>query len=259
MPIKRKSYSGTRKRRRGVRKATFDRRVLSVLSKQQELKFTHTSFGPAQLGNIIDQTNGLWTLEPAIPQGNGEYQRQGNAINLKKMVLDMYVNMEPNPLSTEYDVTNSVRNTSNIIRLMILKQKNSQSGDDVVNGINSFQTGNLLENSTSYSGTVLNSLQDVNRTAFVLKRQRRIKLSPNIVVYTGGNYNVDNAADMCRKVRFVIRFGKAGKKLTYKTGGANTSQNFPYFLAAVAQNVYDGSAPQFCSIHAVSKWYYTDM
>jgi len=251
--------SAKNKRRRVYPKMSFKKRVLSVIKQQAEMKFAHTQIDTT-LSNNINASNGVFSLEPPIPQGDHTYQRTGNSIRLHKVEIVGYLNWKPNPFSAEHTTGTSVYSANNIVRMNILKQRSHMSGHGIATNVpqSVFEWNNLLENSNAYLGTLENSLQDINRDAFINKKQIRMKMS-GAVTKNGDIVSIDSSSDMLRKVKYVMRFGKAGKVISYRTAAQTHSTNFPYFLTQVAHNSYDGTPPIDLFSDLVVKWYYTDL
>jgi len=245
-------------RRRVYPKMSFKQRVLSVVKSQSEMKHARLVHA-STLSNNINATNGIYSLEPIINQGDTTYEREGNSIRLHKVEIIGYINWKPDPTSAEHSTFNSVYNSNNIVRMSVLKQRSSGSGTNIATNTPTgiFESNNLLENSEPYTGNLQHSLTDYNRDAFIVKKDMRIKMS-GAATFTGSGVNVDSSSDMLKKVKYTMRFGKAGKLISYRTAGATSSTNFPYFLTQVAHNSWDGSIPQFLSTELQVKWYYTD-
>lgn len=246
-------------RRRVYPKMSFKQRVLSVVKQQSEMKHARVVLANT-LSNNINATNGIFSLEPLIPQGDRTFEREGNSIRLHKVEIIGYVNWKPDPMNPEHSAFwNSIYNNTNIVRLSVLKQRSSGSGTAIAMNTPAgiFESNNLLENSEPYAGTLQNSLTDYNRDAFIVKKDMRIKMT-GTATQDGTTVQIDGSSDMLKKVKYTMRFGKAGKLISYRTAGAQTSTNFPYFLTQVAHNSWDGTPPSFLSTEIQVKWYYTD-
>lgn len=259
MPVKKRPLR--RPRRKVVRPptASFSKKVLTVLNRQSEMKTAFFELSKT-LQTQINATNGVYSLEPEIPQGDATYQREGNRIRLHRVEIVGYINWKPNPYSTEHNANNAIYNCNNIVRMTILRQRSCGSGHNI--SINSptgiFEYNNYLENSNSYVGTLQNSLTDVNKDAFIVKKDARIKMSGSMQQNPTGVWSIDSASTMLKKFKYVMTFGKAGKMIAYRTGGATRSDNFPYFITQVAHNSFDGTAPVDLYTDLQVKWYYTD-
>lgn len=235
------------------------KQILSVLKSQSEMKYAYRQFSN-NLSNNINSTTGVYHLEPSIPQGDKSYERTGNSIRLHKCVVTGYVNWKPNLFNAEHGQQQAHLNNSNVVKLMILKQRSSNSGYAVVNTAGVFEFNNLLEDSQPYTGSVLNILQDVNRDAFIQKKRIDLHLSATVINNQAGSIlSIDGTAGMWKKFTYTMRFGKAGKKIDFRTSGQTTGNNFPYFLTQTSQNIYDGTPSVTMFSDVTSKWYYTDI
>lgn len=206
-------------KRRAGSKVSFDKRVLSVLNEQRELKVSQ----PASVETPVDSGVSFGSLIPIMPDismGDNEYQRSGNQITLMKIVINSYY-------SNSFPV-DSNRKTRPMVRRWILKQKNSNAAN-VLNGTTPFLQNNFLENSRSYTGSIIDYNTPVNKNAFSVRRERkRVLPTPNsqgvVNQNTGG---IDKSFWM---VQDTLTFGK-GKKLNYRTSGSVQPSDFDYFLA----------------------------
>lgn len=130
------------------RKMSFDKRVLSVIKKTSEMKHARITHANT-LSNNINLTNGVFSLEPEIVQGDKTFEREGNKIRLHKVEIIGYINWKPDPTNAEHSTFNSIYNSNNIVRMSVLKQRSSGSGTAIAtnNPANIFEHNNLLENS----------------------------------------------------------------------------------------------------------------
>jgi len=248
-----------RRPRRAAPTAAFRKKVLSVLKSQSEMKFNSRQFSSV-LPAGINGSQGIYHLEPDIPQGDNTSQRTGNSIRVHKVVIQGYIHWKPNLYNSEHNAQNAITNGSNIVKLMVLKQRSSNSGYAVVNTTGLFESNNLLEDSQAYTGTLLNILQDVNRDAFVVKKKIELNMNATVINNGAGSIlSVDGTAGMFKRFSYTMRFGKAGKKLDFRTGGQLQPNNFPYFLTQTAQNTYDGSQAVSMFSDVTAKWHYTDL
>lgn len=233
--------------------------MLAIVNKQAEMKFASLS-SSSTLVNNIGATSGIYSLEPPIAQGDHTFERNGNKIRLHKVEIVGYLNWKPQPGSIAALPANSVYYANNIVRMNVLRQRSHDSGNAIATNTPAgiFEFNNLLENSTSYSGTLVNSLQDINKDAFINKKQMRIKMSGSLT-NNGGIVEIDSSSDMLKKFKYTMKFGKAGKVITYRTSSQGHSTNFPYFLTQVAQNTFNGQAPADIFSDFLVKWYYTDI
>ena len=204
---------------KGSSKVSFDKRVLSVINHQRELKVSR----PQSLETSVDSGVNLGNcvaIMPSISQGDNEYQRSGNQITLIKIVLNSYyTNVFP------VDQNNKTRP---MIRRWILKQKNSNASN-ILDGTTPLLTNNFLENSQSYSGTITDYNTPVNKNAFTVRKEsKRIMPAPNSQGPV--NQNTGSIDKSYWMVSETLTFGK-GKKLNYRTSGSVQPSDFDYFLA----------------------------
>ena len=219
--FRRNSKKTTRRRRKN--KVSFDKRVLSVVNKQRELKVSR----PLTTSDIVDKDIGpsdLIQLLPDIPLGTEEYNRVGTEIVLKKLVINAYYSMEF-PIQSSLD-------TRGLIRHMVLKQRNSNSADNVLNTVGVFLTNTMLENATTYNGSIQDFNTPINSRAFIVRKQMKKVISAPITnsLSGGGAQMGGNINKSYWMVTYTLTFGK-GKKLEYRNGQASQPTNFPYFLA----------------------------
>jgi len=255
-----------KKRVRRARKpklADFARRVLSVVRKNEELKFA-TSTQSFTLGALINATNGVYNIEPTIAQGIDTSQRIGNAIRLMKCVVSCVINFKGDTAQPEFLDRVATYAQNALVRSSILRQKSSGSGTAIATnsptGI--FEFNNLMESSTAYGSSIYGFLQDFNKDAFSVRQSKRLKFSTDNQRLTTSGGTTENvsagAAGQLKRLQHVIKFGKNGKNITYRTSGSSLSTNFPYFLAMTGQNSYDYTQAEFCYVDMVVKWYYYD-
>lgn len=221
MPIKKRSQRRYRRPRfRRTRKNNFSKRVLSVVNQTRELKTAIHSV-PVNTDVFEDITQPrLIKLMPDIQQGVNEYQRVGNSVLLKKLVVRGYYKHQfPDATPT---------NARALIRHMILKQRNCNSADNILSGATSFLQNTLLEQAQPYLGNIESFQTPINKTAFIVRKDMK-------KVNTFGSLNgpLDDSYWM---FQYTITFGK-GKKLNYRTSGAFQPADFPYFLAHSAASL----------------------
>ncbi|AXH77904.1 MAG: putative capsid protein [Violenivirus raptis] len=198
--------------------ANFSKRVLSVINKQRELKVSKPVSQITEVNAEIT-TPDLIPIMPDIPQGDGEMNREGNEITLKKIVINAYYK-QTFPILVNND-------SRAMVRHMVLKQRGSNA-DDVINLAGTFDQNNLLENSGGYLGSIQDFNTPINKAGFVLRKQMKRVMSASVAsVSEQSGGDLDSSYFM---VTYTLTFGK-GKKLRYKTGGASQPQAFPYFIA----------------------------
>lgn len=221
MVFRRKPKKQARRVRRRKPKMSFDKRVLSIVNKQRELKISRPYPTDTPVNSGVSYANdSLLSIMPPISQGDNEYQRSGNQITLKKIVINSYY-------TNVFPVDDNL-NTRPMVRRWILKQKNSNASN-ILDGTTSFLNNNFLENSQAYNGTISDYNTPVNKNAFTVRRQKkRVLPCPNSQGPVNQNSgSIDKSFWM---VNEVLTFGK-GKKLNYRTSGSTQPTDFDYFLA----------------------------
>lgn len=241
---------GARKGRR-VPKMSFDKRVLSVINGQRELKVATTTFAGLPILNAIG-TNGALDILPEIPQAGNtgagsanaeEFYRDGNSITVKKIVLRWWISMK-----TPVDSVNSKA----IVRHMILRQKYSNASAVLANGL---QASALLENAKQFTGTISSLQTPINKAGFARRMDRRHYISSPTINQAQLDVDGDqtNAFKMGQKT---LTFGN-GKQITYTTGSTDESNNFPYFML-IGQASPTGAAVQGLELNYTTTCYFYD-
>jgi len=231
MPLKRFRKRVARKRKT-VPRMSFDKRVLSVVNKQRELKVAVLE-GELPITGIING-NSLLQVMPDVPQigntGAGavgqEFYRDGNSITLKKIVMRGWI--------TQKVPVDSAASRF-VVRHMILRQRSGNATDILENNGADFQTNNLLENSQAFIGDIRSLQTPVNKSAFVARYDKRHYLSSPTINQAQADVDGDQLNSF-KMVQKTLTFGK-GMKLNYGTGGSETSQNFPYIMTLGAATV----------------------
>lgn len=215
--FRRKAPRGQRKRRP---RASFNKRVLSVLNSQRELKVSVPNGLETVVEQQISMPNGsIIGIMPPIAQGDNEYQRSGNQITLKKIVINAYYTIA-------FPIADNA-NTRVLVRHIIAKQKNSNASN-ILDGTTPLLLNNILENSSPYTGGISNYNTPINKNAFTVRKQiKRVMSCPN----SAGpiNQNTGSINKSYFMVTYTMTFGK-GKKLNYRTGGSVQPSDFDYFL-----------------------------
>lgn len=231
MPFKR-----LRKRSKKPRKApkmSFDKRVLSVINKQRELKVATFSGELPIQGDITSQN--ILKIMPSIPQagnvGSGnataqEFYRDGNSITLKKIVMRGWITQK---------VPADGSQTRYVVRHLILRQRSADASEVLENFGSRFEDGQLLENATNFNGTITALQTPINKSAFVARMDKRHYLSSPTINQAQGDIDADQLNNF-KMMQKTLTFGK-GMKLHYGTGSSEDSKNFPYFMALGAATV----------------------
>lgn len=221
------------KKRKTAPRLSFDKRVLSVINKQRELKVAKVTGELPITGSINGQT--ILQVMPDIPQsgnvgaGNAvaqEFYREGNSVTLKKVVIRGWITQK-----TPADASSS----RYVVRHMILRQRSADAKDVLENAGSRFADGQLLENAKPFNGDIPSLQLPVNKSAFVARYDKRHYLSSPTINQAQLDVDADqiNSFKMIQKT---LTFGK-GMKLHYGTGSSPIAQNFPYFMALGAATV----------------------
>lgn len=248
MPFKHFKKFARKKKVHRKPRMSFDKRVLSVINKQRELKVSRPFSRETEVTSGVGG-NSYLPIMPPIAQGDNEYQRSGNQITLMKLVINSYYcNTFP---------VDSNRKTRPMVERWILKQKNSNAAN-IITGTTPFLVNNFLENSQAHTGTITNFNTPVNKNAFTVRRQRkRVLPCPNSQGVTNQNSGgIDKSFWM---VTDTLTFGK-GKKLNYRTSGTNDPSDFDYFLVHQASPMGEsgyvaGETPVYYT-QTVTAYYY---
>lgn len=241
-------YNRKRRGSKKPRKESFETRVLQAVRSKRELKVATINVGRS-LNNEIQQAD-LYNITPNIPQGNQEWQRQGNQINLIKVVIRGYfqkITPSTNPATADANV---------LIRHQIIKQKNANY--NLVGPGGEFANNVLLEGGQAYNGSLFNHLQPLNRNMFSSKKTIRCDLNGSNPTWSADPAIPDSLSGMIKPFSYTLRFGKQGKTLDYQTDGAQMPSNWDYFMINTAQRGLDGNAPDVCQVNYTVHWYYTD-
>lgn len=229
---------GMRRNRKGLKKSSkkisFSKRVLSVVNKKKELKVSS-----ANTIAITDVREGITAANittntvpifPLIPVGTSEFQRIGNIINLKKIVIRGYYRIQ-------FPVGASA-NTRILLRSMIVRQKSQNDAFQITNGASFANYNQILEPANSYLGSVADYNTPVNSNAFVVKKQfKRIMTCE----YDGVGTNALGTNESYFFFNYTMKFGE-GRQINYVTTAQNTPADFPYFMIHSATILGSGSA-----------------
>lgn len=219
---------GFRRNRKGARKGgkkmTFAKRVLAVLNGQRELKA-----GVPLAGNIADvrqdisaatRATNILPVLGTITQGNGENNRIGNQIMLKKIVIRGYYKMSL--------PSGSAAASRILIRSAIMRQRNISDASSLVSGALAVNYGNLLEPASSYTGSVGDFNTPWNRDAVVIRKEFKRTVTTDFIPAPATN--AEGLAESYVFFNYTMTFGQ-GKLINYQNDVVNTSLDFPFFLA----------------------------
>ncbi len=213
------------KKRKTVPRISFNKRVLSVINKQRELKVA-VLHGELPITGTIAGPEILQVM-PNVPQsGNAgaspasqEFQRDGNSITLKKIKIRGWITQK---------VPADGARTRYIVRHLILRQRSANASEVLDNNGADFQSNLLLENAQAFNGSIPSLQTPVNKSAFVARYDKRHYLSSPTINQAQLDIDADQTNNF-KMIQKTLTFGK-GMKLNYGTGGSPTSMNFPYFM-----------------------------
>jgi len=211
---------------------SFDKRVLSVINKQRELKVTTLNGEYPILGDITS-ASAAFVMPSVFQQGNasaspgGEMTRDGNQINIKKVVLRGWITMK---VPADGSLSRVV------VRHLILRQRNA-AGSSIIDPAQApeFRAKDLLEQSKSFTGDITSLQTPVNKAAFVARMDKRHYMSSPTLNQSQVDIDGDqvNSFKMFQKT---LTFGK-GKRITYTNDTDIWGNSFPYFQALGASTV----------------------
>lgn len=246
-----KSYN--RKSKRSTRKHrgyNFSKKVLKIIDNQKEMKVASYQLLDGYVNDDITQSD-IRTLQPNILQGTDSNQRIGDSVRLKRCVIRGYYRTATPGFST-----NST-NSRIQLRQLIMSQRGA-SALNLLQHTSVFDANNLLENSQAYTGSTLDYITPINKSAFSVKRQRRWTLyQPSLVTLPAGQDSTAGVG-LNESIKYFTHEWNCNQKLNYATGGSAQSDDFKYFMLN-AVNMPDGINDDTAirlTYHVT--WYYTD-
>ena len=206
-------------------------RVERQLRAGRETKVARVS-GELTISSAINSAAKLINLMPDIPN-NGDLAvgvndgagRDGNEIRLKKIVLKSWLRYAPTDSNNRVPI-----NEANIMaRMLIFRQRDQQSAAGLKIGSN-FNQEELLESGEfTQANEFRNIMSPVNRDMFVVKQDRKLKLTNNVDVASDPNTDADANPYNFKINNKTITFGKMGKKILYsKDTGVVQPVQFPW-------------------------------
>lgn len=207
---------------------SFNKRVLSVINRQRELKVAVLT-GELPITGLINGPSILQVM-PNVPQAGNpgppsastvsqEFYRDGNSITLKKIKIRAWITQK---------VPADGARTRYVVRHLILRQRSANAQEVLEGNGAQFQTNLLLENAQAFVGNIPSLQTPVNKSAFVARYDKRHYLSSPTVNQAQGDIDADQKNNF-KMIQKTLTFGK-GMKLNYGTGGSVQSQNFPYIM-----------------------------
>ncbi len=233
-----------RQRRNRPRRKTpdFSKRVLAVINRQRELKVSRPLSLTGEPVSPDISAGDLVKIMPDIAVGDAEFNRTGNEITLKKIVINAYY-AQTFPVGSNND-------SRAMVRSMITRQRNCESAGELLGGNALFLENTILENAQPYSSGITSYLTPINHTAFVVRKQFKKIMTAPVAQIVGGvptsqsGGSTDSSYFM---IQYTMTFGK-GKKIYYRNTGTNAPANFPYFLMHSASALNSAVSPTLGSV-----------
>jgi len=218
------------RRRRGGAAAAIRQIVKNEISKNAEDKLV--SLFQSQVHNSSIGSGDVYRLLPAITQGTDSFQRIGDTVRPKRLIVKFRAALPPNYWTNIQTFTTPYQ-----VRLMILKQKNIKASGQLAN----VDTAHLLRpnfgSSTeiSYDGSPQRHISPVNKELFEVLMDKKFYMKPQDVQRTNlGTYPLlPNTMEMTKVL-------KCPARLTFDDGNGNDANNYAPF-AVVGYCKADGT------------------
>lgn len=186
----------------------------------------------------ISSGSECYPLIPPLGQGVDDFQRIGDKIRPKYMIVKGFVQLNPNAGAQNYMPPSTCR-------VMVLSQKSIKFSGDVQSKVD---IGHLLKDNVStgtgrpYSGTLFDNLAPINKEIFTVHMDRKVKFNwlnlqdtPAGVPTPGWQTGNDRTKYFTCKI-------KLPKTLSYDDGtGAYPNNAAPFFCFGAVND--DGAAP----------------
>ena len=161
VPKRYRKKPAVRKAIRRVKRASFNKRVLSVIRQQNETKMAFHVQDLTSFNSGINSSGDAVQVLPAITNGTGDSQRIGDQIRMTSCVIKGYCQMK------SISDTNNFSNRKIAVRLMVLKPKRYGTLSDTQTGYSQWQTVLLKKGSTTtgFSGVMSDLWAPINTEA----------------------------------------------------------------------------------------------
>lgn len=210
--------------------------VREIINRLAETKYV-SSAQTRQFNSTISSATECYPLVPQVSQGFDDYQRTGDKISPKYLVVKGYLQYHSSITSQPYVPPSTVR-------IMILSQKNIKVGSAVSTSVD---TQHLIKDNQGggaarpYQGVPTDNLSQINPDLFTVHMDRKVKLNwLNQHTLDGATpapgWQVGN--DLTKY--FYCRI-PCPKTLTFDQGNADYPNNFAPFICVGGVND-DGSA-----------------
>jgi len=257
MPYKRKYRTRSRPYRRSRRgkftrktRKSFKARVTQVLMKKSETKMYHFAEENIQLNHNIGRNAGtvllpsmgsftnLFNIWADIPKGTGSYNRIGDRITPRGMMLKVYM-------------ANKVDRPNTMIRLIIARVPKAINGTaTTVSNVNPFETTLQLGNNG-------------NKMLMNADKDRGIKFLYDKIFRMGDNVSGPGSADQRKERQRVVKLWIKSKKtrdIVFDSAGADQIVNNPVLCWAIPYEQY--GTPETDTVASLAyegKLYYKDL
>lgn len=189
--------------------------VKREVARQIQNKTTQRAVTEIPYTNILDSGQ-VYTLLPAIVQGDGQGDRTGTGVRIKKAVLRMSVAATPGLIISQY------------VDIYIFKMKSGIAPPSSGQMVKFLENGN---GSLGYQGRVLDGLRPINADIFTKLMHKRRRLASNYAGQAGTPIN--NTAETFTIVKDITGYFKK----TWKYDDvANAPTNDNVFIGVGATN-----------------------
>lgn len=203
------------------------------VSSQQDLSFNSTISSAAE----------AYPLCPAVPQGTDDYQRIGDKIKGKYLIIKGKVQYNTGFL----DTAGTQFIPPSTCRVMILSQNNVKTSGDVLAG--RVDVAHLLKDNVGtgaarpYSGTQYDNLAPINKDLFKVHMDKKIRLNwiNHQIVVTDPGVSISHDVGNDRTKYFYCKI-KLNKSMKFDDGTGNFPNAFAPFLC-FGGVCDDGSSP----------------
>lgn len=233
--VKSASISKRRKRQMGTRRlrvSSVRKVVRDVVKSEAETKYT-SSAQTRQFNSSISSAGECYPLVPQVPQGDGDWQRTGEKISPKYLIVK-------GKLQYYNSITSQAYVPPSTVRLMILSQKNIKVSSAVQTAAD---VAHLLKPNAGtgvaydYTGGSVDNLTPINRDLFTVHMDKKIKLNwMNRQNFTSlGDPTVEWQVGNDRTKYFYCKI-KCPKTLTFDDGNGDYPNNFAPFICVGGVN-----------------------
>lgn len=229
----------TYRKRKSSKFATAVRKIAkAVVHREAENKYV-SYHNEQNFNGTVSSSSECYPLMPPVDQGTDDFQRIGDKIRPKYLLVKGFVQLNPNAGQVKYMPPSTVR-------VMLLSQKFVKFSGDVSSKVD---VAHLLKDNVStgtgrpYSGTIFDNLAPINRDIFTVHLDRKMKFNwmSQQTQDSGGNPSVGWQTGNDRTKYFTCKI-KLPKTLTFDDGTGSYPNNAAPFLCFGAVND-DGATP----------------